>query len=63
MLVQFGIGDARRPVQTAEKQIGGEPASFAVDYLRIIPQGTTAPAEFDAPYLAGLRQRFKVGAK
>lgn len=47
---------------TAEKKGGGGlPASFAVDYLRIIPEGAleAAGTKFDAPYLQGLRQSFK----
>ncbi len=48
---------------TAEKKVGGVPASFAVDYLRIVPEGgdIATGTAFDAPRLEGLRQHYKVG--
>jgi len=48
---------------TGEKRASGEPASFAVDYIRIIPAGTAAPARFDPPYLARLVQQYSAGQK
>jgi arylsulfatase A-like enzyme len=47
--------------QTAEKKIGGAAASFAIDYLRIIPEATQQPDEFDPPHLDRLPQRFAAG--
>jgi len=48
---------------TAEKKIGGASASIALDYLRIIPEGTTVPEEFDPPHLDRLLQRYAAGGK
>jgi arylsulfatase A-like enzyme len=42
-----------------ESKVGGKPASFAMDYMRIIPEGTAAGDGFDPPHLATLRQTFK----
>jgi arylsulfatase A-like enzyme len=49
--------------QTAEKIVSGAPASFAVDYIRIIPDGDDIPAgqTFDPPHIDGLVQSFKIG--
>jgi choline-sulfatase len=49
--------------QTAEKKIGGAPASFAIDYIRIIPEGEDSPTgtAFDAPRIEQIKQRFKAG--
>ncbi|MBW2278865.1 MAG: sulfatase [Deltaproteobacteria bacterium] len=46
---------------TAEKKIGGSNASFALDYLRIIPESVRQPEEFDPPHLDRLRQRYAAG--
>ena len=44
----------------SDKVVDGIPAAFAVDYLRIIPQGTNTPKEFTPPHVDSLKQRFKV---
>ncbi len=49
--------------QTGDKVVAGKPASFAVDYLRIVPEGEDHPAghAFDAPHMEGLGQPYKIG--
>lgn len=49
--------------QTTDKMVGGHPASFAVDYVRIIKEGEDVPEgmPFDPPHIDGLAQPFKVG--
>ena len=48
---------------TADDEIDDEPASIAVDYLRIIPEGVETPKQFDPPGLDGIRQRFTSGER
>jgi arylsulfatase A-like enzyme len=49
--------------QTAEKKLGNKPASFQVDYVRVIPEGRDVPTgmAFDPPHIANLQQHYKVG--
>ncbi len=49
--------------QTSTKEIGGKPASIAIDYIRIIPEGEDLPEgkPFEPPHIDGLRQTYKVG--
>ena len=47
--------------QTASEKVDGSPASFCVDYMRIIPSNVQSPTNFDPPYLARLQQRYKAG--
>ncbi len=51
--------------RTAEKKIGGVPASFAVDYLRIVPDSAQTPqnGRFDPPHLDRIKQRYKTSNK
>ncbi len=44
----------------SDKMVDGIHAAFAVDYLRIIPQGTNTPKGFTPPHVASLKQRLKV---
>ncbi len=44
----------------SDRIVDGIHAAFAVDYLRIIPQGTNTPKEFTPPHVDNLKQRFKV---
>ena len=44
---------------TSDQQIAGEPASFAVDYLRIVPKGTPAPKQFNPPHTPKMVQQYK----
>ncbi|MBN2801520.1 MAG: sulfatase [Deltaproteobacteria bacterium] len=48
---------------SADKEIAGKKASFAVDYLRIIPAGIKEPERFDPPGVAKLNQTYKTGKK
>ncbi|MCP4606839.1 MAG: sulfatase [Proteobacteria bacterium] len=47
--------------RTSDKKVSGITASFAVDYVRVIPEGedTITGTAFDPPHLSGLRQRYK----
>lgn len=44
---------------TSEQLIAGVPASFAVDYMRIIPAGTQMPKQFNPPHTQKLIQQYK----
>ena len=44
----------------SDRMVDGIHAAFAVDYLRIIPQGTDTPKEFTPPHADSFKQRFKV---
>ena len=44
----------------SDRMVDGIHAAFAVDYLRIIPQGMNTPKEFTPPHVDNLKQRFKV---
>ncbi len=48
--------------QTADKLVGGAPASFAVDYIRIIKEGDDLPQgqNFEPPHVDRLVQPFKI---
>jgi choline-sulfatase len=43
--------------------VDGQPAAFAIDYMRIVPEGEMNAEPFEPPHLAGLRQPFKLGDK
>jgi choline-sulfatase len=49
--------------ETAERKMGGKPASFAVDYIWLSPDAGGTPSRTGAnpPRLDGLRQRYKAG--
>lgn len=49
--------------RTADKTVGGHPASFSVDYIRIVKDNEDVPAgqPFDPPHIGGLLQPYKVG--
>jgi choline-sulfatase len=49
--------------QTADKKLADKPASFQVDYIRVIPEGRDVPAgiAFDPPHMSNLQQHYKVG--
>ena len=49
--------------QTADKTVGGHPASFAVDYIRILRENEDVPEgqSFDPPHIDGLVQSYKIG--
>ena len=49
--------------QDTDKTVGGSKASFAVDYLRIVPKGVDTPEKFDPPHLANLKQTFAISDK
>lgn len=44
---------------TAEQQIAGTPASFAVDYMRIVPKTTVSPKQFNPPHYKKVIQQYK----
>lgn len=62
-LVEVGENALKLVFQTAEKKVGGVPASFAVDYMRIVPEDGAQPgdAPFEPPHLSTVRQRYKAG--
>ncbi|MBN2525917.1 MAG: sulfatase [Deltaproteobacteria bacterium] len=43
---------------TAEQQIAGQPSSFAVDYIRIIPKEIPAPKQFNPPHIVQMVQQY-----
>jgi choline-sulfatase len=47
--------------KTAEEQVGGAPASFALDYVRVLHDPADEKGVFDPPHLSALRQHYKVG--
>lgn len=46
-----------------ENKVAGSLAAFAVDYLRIIPEGEAGPDPFEAPQLGELRRPHKIDGK
>jgi choline-sulfatase len=47
--------------QSADKEVNGHPASFQIDYLRIVPAGSelSAGQKFSPPHLASLKQHYR----
>jgi choline-sulfatase len=46
-----------------DHKVAGSLAAFAVDYLRIIPEGEAGVDPFEAPQLGGLRRPYKIDDK